>query len=115
MSINFKILTFLWAGFILILSITPGNYIPPVKFELIAPDTIAHVVFYLVLVFLSLKWIKPNKFLTLILIFLICVLYGYVIEVVQGSLIPGRFYDLYDALSNSFGALVGLIIYKIIS
>lgn len=114
MSINYKILTILWAVFILILSITPGNYIPPVEFKLIAPDTIAHVVFYSVLVFLHLKWKSSSNLIVIFQILIISIVYGFLIEVIQGTLILGRFYDLFDVLSNSIGSVFGLILFYIL-
>lgn len=113
MKINYKILTVGWAIFILLLSITPGNYIPPIQFQLISPDTIAHVLFYSVLIFLMLKWILPNQISTYSILFFTTISYGFVIEIIQGAIIPGRFFDSFDVLSNSIGAILGLMFFII--
>jgi len=110
---NYRILTFLWAILILVLSITPGDYVPKVEFEILSPDTLAHFVFYMVLIYLRLKWRKVNltSYLNLSLILLTTISYGYGIEVIQGGFIPGRYYDIYDVAFNSIGAVVGVGVY----
>lgn len=115
MKFSFKIITFVWTGIILFLSITPGNYIPRVSFKIIDPSTFAHVFFYGVLIFLMLKWKNPQlkQFKLWVTIFSITVLYGFLIELIQGNLIPGRFYDLYDIIANTFGSCLGLILYLV--
>lgn len=115
MFINYKILTFIWAGIILVLSITPGNYIPPVEFKLIAPDTLAHFVFYFVLVYLHLQWKKSSTNISKLIILSISIIYGFSIEIIQGTLILGRFFDVFDVLTNTIGSILGLIIYIFIT
>ena len=110
-----KLITLMWAAIILILSITPGNYIPPVEFDLIAPDTIAHFVFYFVLVCFMLTWKLNNSrdLSTFLSVLIITILYGFIIELIQGNLIPGRFYDVYDILFNSVGSVFGATSYML--
>ena len=108
---KYKILTFFWAAVILLLSITPGNYIPPLDFYLLAPDTIVHFVFYFVLTTLVIKWKTPLKStLPYVIIFLLSSLYGALIEGIQKYFIPGRFFDIYDIYVNSLGSLISALI-----
>ena len=107
------IYTLLWAAIIAALSFTPGNYIPAIEWTILAPDTIAHFVFYGVLVFLICNYLFTVQINTVnyFYSFVIAFIYGYLIEYVQGNFIPGRFFDLYDVLSNSIGAIAGLFAY----
>lgn len=51
---------------------------------------------------------------TLGIIFLFCVLYGIIIEVLQYAFTVDREGDIWDALANSLGAFTGLLILKIL-
>lgn len=44
-----------------------------------------------------------------LLIVVIAIIYGIIIEVLQGVLTQTREADFYDALANSFGAIVGFL------
>tara|TARA_B100000795_G_scaffold34444_1_gene22700 strand:- start:1695 stop:1928 length:234 start_codon:yes stop_codon:yes gene_type:complete len=44
---------------------------------------------------------------------LICIVYGTVLELLQGSLFSERFTDVYDILANAIGVLLGIVILKL--
>ena len=103
-----------WFLIIALLSLTPGDYIPPVEFKFISPSTIAHFGFYFILNYTLLGYLSTHKMMLFIYTFITCSLYGTLIEIVQGNLIPGRFYDINDIYLNSFGAIIGTIVYLFI-
>lgn len=114
MTFSYKIATLVWLAVIMVLSITPGNYLPPLHVELIAPDTIAHIGFYMILQVLACRWLTETKSKTHIsdvwMIALSGVLYGYLIEILQGNFISGRYFDYADVLANAIGTSAGIII-----
>ena len=113
MKISYKILTYTWSLVILIGSITPGNYIPKTDFTFFDPNSLAHFLFYAILVFLTLKWKKVNSNQRSLAVYTFCftVIYGILIELIQGNFIPGRFGDIYDVIMNTIGSIIGLVFY----
>ena len=75
-------------------------------------DKSVHFLFYLVLTLLwnfALQRKFKNESLKYIIVIFV-IIYGIIIEVLQGTLTKYRQPDLYDAIANSGGALVALII-----
>lgn len=100
-----------WALLILVLSsITPPKITTPELFE---PDKVVHVVFYFVFVFLFCKsfsrmpgdtfWARNRFSIPLIS----GMIYGGLIELYQGYLLPDRMADWADFAANCAGALLG--------
>src|SRR5687768_7181878 len=109
----------LWAVVILILTMMPGKYIPPVNIWDIANiDKLAHLfVFAVLMVFLLYGFKKQPQFnrlpsRMLLIAFLLCVFYGLLIEGMQGTLLADRHFELYDALANTIGCLLGGFLFK---
>ena len=107
----------LWAILICVLCLMPGKDLPSVSiFEF---DKIVHFLFYLFLSFtLYYGWKKQSSFLllhrnTLIKILVITSAYGFLVEVIQELFTTDRHFDIFDALANSTGAVVGSIIGKL--
>ena len=97
-----------------ILSLIPGIQLPdsPIQYS----DIMVHVVMYLVLglVILRESSIQFNG-LTIRLkgiIFLLLIVYGGILEVLQETFIPGRYGSVSDFLANALGVFSGLIIYR---
>ncbi len=107
---NRKEALFIWLLIIFSLSLTPGNYIPKVGFSY--TDLIVHFVFYAILSTLAYFsfYQKINQIITF-QIFFICTLIGFVVELLQGALPIGRFFDWSDVLFNSMGATMVLFLY----
>jgi glycopeptide antibiotics resistance protein len=78
-------------------------------------DKIVHLAIYFLFVFFwhnyfSRKTIKQSLLLSVA----IAIIYGIVIEVLQGSLTKHRAFDFYDITANTLGALLSIPIIKLI-
>ncbi len=111
MFLRHNLLGILWAIFILILCGLPGEQFQ--KSHITNADKVIHTFLFAVLFFLlSVGFIKQRTFPylrinTLSKVLIISMLYGLVIEVLQGAVFIGRSIDLYDAIFNGIGCLVG--------
>jgi len=111
MFLRHNLLGILWAIFILILCGLPGEQFQ--KSHISNADKVIHTFLFAVLFFLlSVGFIKQRTFPylrinTLSKVLIISMLYGLVIEVLQGAVFIGRSIDLYDAIFNGIGCLVG--------
>ena len=56
-------------------------------------------------------FIKLRQFAKLIA-FVICVVYGGLLEIMQGTLCQGRTADIYDFVADSVGVAAGLLLYN---
>lgn len=89
-----------------IVSLLPGPDLPPLP-PYPGADKVAHVAFYLPLGFLLARSLRSPGNLTLVILALLIGLYGYSLEVGQ-LYVPGRSYDLLDALANLAGGALGV-------
>ena len=116
----------LWAGIITVLSVMPGHELPEINIW--EPDKVAHVIVYAVLGLLSglafhrykngqsEPGIDRSQSENLrrkagLRALFVGVAYGVGIEIVQGTLIPSRVFDLFDILANFLGGLAGFWAY----
>ena len=108
----------LWALLILILCGIPGRDIPHISFlELLSFDKFVHAGIFFVLILLTVRGFllqtgveylqKKAKIIATV----ICIIYGGLLEVMQGTLFQERSADVFDFIANSFGVIVGLIMY----
>lgn len=106
---NFLFLAISWTVLITVASLVSFNSVPKVNIP--GNDKVVHFLFYLVFVVLwSLaKWQSYFKIKYDLLILVLAIIYGIIIEVLQGVLTQTREADFYDALANSLGAVVGFI------
>lgn len=89
-----------------ILSLLSSDDLPDVEFEY--ADKFAHTMAYALLCLLWYTVLKSFKFSKAILVAsAIAIIYGIILEVLQGTLTEGRTLDLYDVLANCIG--VGFI------
>lgn len=109
----------LWALVILILCGIPGRDIPHISFlELLSFDKFVHAGIFFVLLLLTVRgFVAQTKFGKLrkagrLFGFLTCVAYGGSLEVMQGTVFEERSADIYDFIANSFGCLMGLLLYS---
>ncbi|MBP6731112.1 MAG: VanZ family protein [Chitinophagales bacterium] len=104
----------LWAAFILVLCLMPGRDLPSVS--LFQFDKLGHFGIYLILsVAMFYGWVKQSTYSalhqnTFLKIVLITSVYGFAVEVMQGTLTADRQFDIFDAIANSSGAVVGSLI-----
>ncbi|MBD3636920.1 MAG: VanZ family protein [Crocinitomicaceae bacterium] len=107
------------------LSLTPGDKLPRIEWQLISVSTVAHFGFYFALVLLMLYGFLKNKpteerILNLSNLRLYCVIVlvafaiGYAIELIQGNFIYQRYYDPEDVAVNGIGTIFGGLGYTLI-
>ncbi|MBK9191549.1 MAG: VanZ family protein [Crocinitomicaceae bacterium] len=104
-----------WTVIIAVLSLIPGDQLPQIEWSFISVDTLVHFIMYLVLAFsMGLSSLKKNLNLSLtglyILILTAGIGYGILIEILQGTLVYRRYFDLMDILANSLGTIFGVLL-----
>ncbi len=111
----------LWALLILILCGIPGRDIPHISFlELLSFDKFVHAGIFFVLVLLTIRGFLLQTTIEYLqknaksIAAVICIVYGGSLEVMQGTLFQERSADVFDFIANSFGVVVGLMMYTII-
>jgi VanZ family protein len=110
----------LWAAVILLTTLLPSTSMPANMsiWELLSFDTFAHAFLFCVLTFLMIVGLtKQYTYLTLRhyaqrYSLLISVSFGILIELVQHFLIYGRTGDPMDAIADTLGCLVGVVLFK---
>jgi VanZ family protein len=117
MFLKYNLITFLWAIFLLIITLTPGKAMPATgQWELPYADKVVHFVGFGVLAFLMMRgfckqknfnWLRKKSLLSS---FLLAISFGIIIEILQ-IYVPERSFDLLDILANTTGALAGLGFY----
>ncbi len=107
MTKKYYLPAFLWLLVVTGLSVTPGMQLP--KFELLSTDKLGHLAAYALLTWLLL-WaynrstgLRPG-WKTGLVMFTFSTCYGILMEFVQGTFIPGRFYEVDDMIANATGA-----------
>jgi VanZ family protein len=96
----------LWALTILVVSVIPGEDLP--SLSIWEPDKVMHAFVYGVLTALIYIARPKNGVFIKKLIFqaiLLCILYGFFIELIQ-LVLPTRKFDILDALANSVGCFI---------
>lgn len=105
-------LSLAWALLIFTLCAMPGRYVPSVSWlEMLSFDKFVHAGIFFVLVSLLGIAVRshsqtPGLFY---LYFLLCVLYGGGLEIMQAKVFSERSADWYDVIANSFGCVVGVL------
>lgn len=105
-------LTWLWALFILVLTLMPGSAFPEFSFaRLFSLDKLVHLIFFFVLCFLMIGSMRqhPNETLRkkrILISILVTFVYGLSLETLQ-YFIPGRNFDPLDVIANTAGSLAG--------
>lgn len=109
----------LWALIILILCGIPGRDIPHISFlELLSFDKFVHAGIFFILILLVIRgFLLQTNFSNLqhhakFIAFIICIIYGGSLEIMQGTLFVERSADVFDFIANSVGCLVGLFLYN---
>lgn len=96
-----------WAGVIFILSSQPGTYVPLL---FAGQDKLLHALVFSVLGFLALGAMKPAgrgyTWIQFVLAIALTGAYG-VLDEVHQHFVPGRVTDIYDALADITGAILG--------
>jgi len=111
----FTIAFFGWLAFVTYASLASFSDIDTSTFKIPFADKIVHFIFYFTAAVLGVffvreqvKWtVTLGK--TLLLIFLFTLVFGILIEVIQYNFTENREGDLFDALANGFGSLMGVL------
>ena len=107
-------LTIIWALVILGLSIMPGISIPQTWADLFSWDKLAHAIVYGVLSYLAFRaYALDNQVIWKhgLWIIILTSAYGVLIEIIQGTFFPGRFFEVLDIIANIIGSLLGVLIF----
>ena len=119
MFFRYSLLAIFWAGVILLLSLTPGKYMP--KVSLFSFDKLAHAFVYMVLVFFTIYGFKRQytypklRSYAVKAAILFGTIYGGLLELGQFLIIGGdRQGDLFDFFANFIGCLLGSWLYNMI-
>lgn len=113
-SLKYHIPLSIWVIITLYLSLTPGDELPEIN--LWQFDKVLHFGFYaLMSVFARWSWFQQYNLHKLrlkvkIILFAAISIFSIVIEILQGELINGRYFDIFDILANLLGTIIGLII-----
>ena len=106
-------ITLLWAAFITLVSCLPGHEIPESK--LLEYDKLGHFGVYAILsVFiLCWKWKQYSESLEglnqYIWPLIFGVILGIILELLQGYVLAGRYFDMKDVIANIIGSIVGAV------
>jgi len=110
-----KILFFLYLTLITFLSLLPLRDLPDIKLFMHA-DKVIHLCMYAGFTFLLL-WAWSQKFTGIrqLIPLLAIILWGLLMEAIQGLTHLGRTFDLTDELANILGFLPGWVCWRIVS
>ena len=122
-KVDFKLKNFIpvviWAIIILFLSASSGIKVPESLSDLTGTDKFGHLVIYAIFSVLMLFGVfkarnkvpnNPNA----ILVVSICSVYGVLMELMQFTFFPGRYFEVLDIIANIIGSIVGLLVFKYI-
>ncbi len=104
-----------WALVIFGLSTTAGENLPQIPWDLTSPDKWGHAIVYLIfalLLFYGFRQKMGMRKTTILLVLVISISYGILMEIVQYSFFPGRYFELNDIIANIIGALLSVLILK---
>lgn len=117
-----NLLTISWALLIMILCGIPGRDIPHISFlEILSFDKWVHAGIFFVLTLLAVRGFRlQEKFPSLkknalAIAISLCIFYGGILEVLQGTIFEERSADIYDFIANSFGCILAALLYPKIS
>ncbi len=105
-----------WAILIFIGSSLSGDTLSEVKLiNIPGLDKVVHFTWYFVLfLFLAAAIYKQKKKVDIryyILLLIVCVAYGGLLELLQGSVFAKRSEDIFDFIANSFGAIIASFLF----
>lgn len=104
---------------IMLTTLLPSTFMPATTvWDLFSFDSFAHIFLFSVLVFLMIVGLKKQfsfpqfRHYAIRYAFLISLIYGAIIELLQHYFIYGRDGNMVDFVSNSIGCLLGIIFFK---
>lgn len=115
------LLLVVWAIIILVLCGMPPKDVDKIAFiNFPYIDKVAHILLYVgfglsVMAVVNLNKRLKGTFLSYVLAIAICAFYGWIIEILQLEVFPGRSYELMDVVADTTGAIVGVLAYNWVS
>lgn len=110
-----------WALVILTLSILPGESLPSYTFwEFLSLDKIGHLIVYAILAALAILVLwqqfagRYSRLSLVAIAIFVTILYGFIIELVQGMILAGRYFEMMDILANIIGVMTGTFIINLL-
>lgn len=102
--------TLLWALVILVLCLIPGKELPRYWWtDLFSFDKVVHAGVFFVLAWLMVVAVRPTGAAPAVRWTAgVCVAYGGLLEVMQGTLMTDRYADVGDFVANGIGVALGL-------
>ena len=109
-ELNATRLAVFWTIAITVASLVSVDNFP--KASVPGNDKIVHFIFYFIVTLLWHLAIQPNHntLITKLIVFVIVVIYGIIIEILQGALTTYRQADFYDVLANAAGASIATFV-----
>jgi len=98
---------------ILVLSIAAGIQLPKLSVKLVSPDKLAHAAAYFVFCSsLVFGWHHSGRavFSTLQLGLLVSISYGILMEILQYSFFPYRYFEVWDIVANIIGSVSSVLV-----
>ncbi|MDX1939783.1 MAG: VanZ family protein [Saprospiraceae bacterium] len=114
-GINLKtfIPAIVWALTILLLSVMSGLHLPKIAEKIISTDKLAHAAAYMVFCVLLMYGLRRNKvaFSNAALVSVVMgSIYGVLMEVLQYSFFPHRYFEVWDIVANIIGSLISVLV-----
>jgi VanZ family protein len=116
--LKYNIPTLVWATVVLFLTLLPSSTLPQVpEWDLLNFYTASHAgVFFLLAVLMERGFTKQTRFgflrrYAFLLTFLVCLIFGILIEILQTLMAFGRQGELFDVIANSIGIFLGVCFY----
>lgn len=102
-----------------ILFFIPGTDLPKVKIKIYGLDKIIHAVIHFILinVWMLYFYVKKDfqfKANWVFQLFLLLLLFGIIVEILQGQPMVSRGSDILDVAANLVGSLLGILFFKIV-
>lgn len=106
----------LWSIVILVLSAMPGISLPESFWDFISMDKLGHIGVYGIQTFLLLKGLSSqitnDAKKVAVIALIISILYGILMEGMQYTFFPYRYFEYLDIFANIIGSLTGLLIFN---
>ena len=116
LNLFFLIVCIAWALLILVLTLTPGKYVP--SYTLFSYDKLGHAGIFCIqaiLLMLTFHHYSHLSFKRSVIYGMgLSILYGFIIEGIQ-DLIPDRSMDMYDAIANIAGSFLAPFVFYLVN
>jgi VanZ family protein len=105
-----------WVLFIFVLCCTPGKFIPHSSWlEILSFDKLVHASLFFILGaswLMVLKVYQKISFIFIVLVFISCICYGGLLEIMQATIFSQRSGDYYDFIANTFGVSLAFLFFR---